>query len=113
MVLEGVNTYFGWLADIRDSVVNESDFMGALSAKVKLLHMNSKKPISNLAFITDALNDPLNKEIIRARAVLTACLLDIHLTEISAGKIGLKEAVFELNRKSSLSSASSKNCWLI
>lgn len=26
--LEGVNTYFGWLADIRDSVVNESDFMG-------------------------------------------------------------------------------------
>ena len=104
--LEGVNTYFGWLADIRDSVVNESDFMGALSAKVKLLHMNSKKPISNLAFITDALNDPLNKEIIRARAVLTACLLDIHLTEISAGKIGLKEAVFELNRKSSLSSAS-------
>jgi predicted metalloprotease with PDZ domain len=96
---EGANSYFGWLAMLRDSFASEEDFMGTVSAKIRLALLMPDKSITDLKTIMPMLKVPLKREEIRAKAMLLALLLDIQLTDLSGGKYGLKEAVMDLNKQ--------------
>jgi predicted metalloprotease with PDZ domain len=109
---EGTNLYFSWLAGVRDSFVNENEFMGAVSAKIKLSQIAPKKPISDLATLSICLKVPLKKEAMRARAMLTAFLLDIRITDLTKGKMDLRQAVLQLHNRPDYNSDSLET-WLI
>jgi predicted metalloprotease with PDZ domain len=94
---EGVNLYFDWLALLRDSFASEDNFMGAISAKIKLNDLAQKKPLTDLKSVQLMMKIPLEREEFRAKAMITALLLDIEMTEMSGGKMGLREAVLKLN----------------
>jgi predicted metalloprotease with PDZ domain len=94
---QGASSYFTWLAAVRDSLVNESEFMGVVGAKIKLSYAISHKPLTDLPSVLTNMKQPFTREAIRARAMLTAFLLDIRLTESTGGKTGLREAVLEMN----------------
>lgn len=109
---EGVNLYFGWLAAIRDSTVNENEFMGYVSSRIRLAQLSPKKPISDIHLLSGWLKIPLRREAMRARAMLIALLLDIKMTELSNGKTGLREAVLLINKKYNMQ-ADSIETWLM
>lgn len=94
---KGTNLYFGWLSAVRDSFVSEGEFMGAVSEKIRLLQMTPNKALTDLNMVQQMNANPLQREAINARAMLTAFLLDIQLTEASGGKTGLREAVLYLS----------------
>lgn len=99
---EGVNLYFGWLAAIRDSTVGENEFMGFVSSKIRLAQLSPKRPVSDIAMLSDWLKIPLRREAMRARALLIAMMLDIKMTEASGGKTGLREAILQINETASM-----------
>jgi predicted metalloprotease with PDZ domain len=103
---EGVNLYFGWLSAVRDSTVNENEFMGFVSSKIRLAQLSPAKPVTDVAMVSGWLKVPLRREAIRARAMLIAMLLDIKMTEMSGGKTGLREAVLQMNAKGKMNSDS-------
>ncbi len=95
---EGVNLYFAWLAAVRDSFLSEGEFMGNVSLKIRLAQLAPKKSITDLKTLSAWLKVPLKREAVRSRAMLTAFLLDIRITELTGGKMGLREAVLELDK---------------
>ncbi len=109
---EGVDLYFGWLAAIRDSTVSENEFMGFVSSKIRLAQLSPNKPISDVNLLSGWLKIPLRREAMRARAMLIALMLDIKMTELSNGKMGLREAVLLMN-KSPVMYTDSIEGWLI
>jgi predicted metalloprotease with PDZ domain len=96
---EGVNLYFSWLAAVRDSTVNENEFMGFVSSRIRLAQLSPQKPISDINLLSGWLKIPLRREAMRSRAMLIAMLLDIQMTELSGGKTGLREAVLQISAK--------------
>lgn len=99
---KGTNLYFGWLAALRDSFVSENEFMGTISAKIRLMQMTPHKPLTDLAVLQAMSKKPLNREAMNARAMLTAFFLDIRISELTHGKSGLREAVIDLSRRKNL-----------
>jgi predicted metalloprotease with PDZ domain len=96
---QGTNLYFGWLSAVRDSFLSEGEFMGAVSAKIRNSTVVPRKPLTDLEMVQEMMNTPLTREGIRARAMITAFLFDIRLTEATGGKTGLREAVVYLDRQ--------------
>lgn len=94
---QGASLYFGWLASVRDSFVSESDFMGAVSARIRYSQLMQKKALADLPVILQMQRTPFNREAARSKAMLTAFLLDIRMTEMTGGKTGLREAVLEMS----------------
>jgi len=94
---EGMKSYFSWLADIRDSVSNEADFMAALSAKIRLYEDVKNKSLTDVEQLEKSLKNPLVAEKYRARAMLTVFMLDINITQWTGGLLGLREIVLALN----------------
>lgn len=99
---QGVNMYFGWLAAVRDSFVSENEFMGYVSAKIRLAELAPSRPLTDVKTMAPLMKVPLKREAIRARAMLTAFLLDIRMTELTGGRMGLREAVLELNAQGTI-----------
>lgn len=95
---QGVNQYFGWLAAVRDSFVAEEEFMGYVSARIRSYLTTPRRPLTDLANAQQLMQSPVRWEALRSKAMLTAFLLDIRLTEITGGSIGLREAVLQLGR---------------
>ncbi|MDQ3110327.1 MAG: hypothetical protein M3R17_10570 [Bacteroidota bacterium] len=109
---EGVNLYFSWLAAIRDSTVNENEFMGFVSSKIRLAQLSPQKPISDVNMLSTWLKIPLRREAMRARAMLIAMMLDIEITERTGGKAGLREVVMQISNKPMMCPDSLES-WLI
>ncbi|HLG02230.1 MAG TPA: hypothetical protein VI731_01465 [Bacteroidia bacterium] len=96
---EGVNRYLGSLALVHDSLISENEFMGTISAKIKLMQFLPAEALTSLPMIQHMMKKPLTRESVRARAMLTAFLLDIRMNELTGGRIGLREAIIALNRE--------------
>jgi predicted metalloprotease with PDZ domain len=94
---EGTKSYFSWLADIRDSLVNQSEFMDVVSAKIRLSQKASAVVLSDRRKVSGYLEQPIIREQVRAKATIACLLLDIEMTERSGGKNGLREFVAYLN----------------
>lgn len=94
---EGMKSYFSWLADIRDSVSSEADFMAALSAKIRLYEDVKAKSLTDVAHLSKELSNPLVAEEYRAKAMLAVFMLDINITQWTGGLIGLREIALALN----------------
>ncbi len=99
---EGVNLYFNWLAEIRDSTISENEFMGFVSSKIRLAEMANKKPITDLKNLYNTLSIPLKREAMRSKAMLLALLLDIKITDLSKGQMDLRKVVMGLNEHKTL-----------
>ncbi len=109
---EGVNLYFGWLSAVRDSFVSEGEFMGNVSLKIRLAQLAPNKPMTDLKSLTNCLDVPLKREALRSKAMLLAFLLDIKISELTEGKMGLKEAVLELDKHETMIPDSLES-WLV
>lgn len=96
-IADGIKSYFKWQAELRDSVVSEEDFMNAVSAKIRLYDPVKFKSLELPDEMSKAMHDPLMAERYRAKAMLTAFMLDITLTVASGGEKGLREIILELN----------------
>ncbi len=94
---EGLKSYFTWLADLRDSVSNETDYMAVVSAKVGLYSPVKNMCLTDVHALEKAMQDSLLTEQYRAKAMLMFFILDIKLTKWSGGEKGLREIVLELN----------------
>lgn len=93
-VCKGANLYFGWLAAVRDSFASENEFMGVVSANIRLAEQAPHKSLTDMSSLQEMVRKPLSREVIFARAMLTSLLLDIRITELTGGKGGLREALF-------------------
>ncbi len=100
-IAEGFKSYFTWLAEVRDSVASEEDFRAAISAKMRLSDNVKTRSVTDVKHLSKALTDPLKAEEYKAKAMLLAFTLDIHLTQWSGGAKGLREVVLELNERPS------------
>ena len=98
-IAEGFKSYFTWLAEVRDSVSSEEDFRAVISAKMRLSQNVKTRSVTDVQHLTKALRDPLKAEEYKAKAMLLAFTLDIHLTQWSGGAKGLREVVLELNER--------------
>lgn len=94
---EGLKSYFTWLADLRDSVSSETDYMAAVSAKLRLYGPVKNMCLTDVHALEKAMQDPLLAEQYRAKAMLMVFMLDIKLTKWSGGAKGLREIILELN----------------
>jgi predicted metalloprotease with PDZ domain len=99
-IAEGMKSYFTWIAELRDSVASETEFMAAVSAKMRLYDKVKSKSLVNTREVAKAMKDPLVAEEYKAKAMLTVFLLDINVTLLSGGETGLREVVLELNDSS-------------
>ncbi len=96
-VAEGMKSYFTWLADLRDSVSSEEEFMAAISARIRLYQEVRHKSLHDFKQIGKSMKDPLVAEEYRSKAMLTIMLLDVEVTLWSGGAKGLREIALELN----------------
>ncbi len=94
---EGAKSYFSWLAEIRDSLVNQSEFMAVISAKIRLSQKANSVVLSDRKKVSGYLEQPIMREQVRAKATIACLLLDIEMSERSGGKNGLREFVAYLN----------------
>ncbi|MBI3509992.1 MAG: hypothetical protein HY064_04970 [Bacteroidetes bacterium] len=94
---QGANMYLGWLSAVRDSFTSENEFMGAVSAKIRLSLVCPEKPVSDVVNAITMMKSPLRREGIRAKAMLVAFLLDIEITKATGGKTGLRELILQMN----------------
>lgn len=101
-VTEGMKSYFKWIAELRDSVASEEEFMAAVSAKIRLYDKVKNKPLCNPDEVAKAMHDPLVAEQYKAKAMLAIFLLDIKVTQLSGGEKGLREIVLEVNDSAEL-----------
>lgn len=99
-IADGMKSYFTWIADLRDSVASENEFMAAVSAKMRLYDKVKNKSLVNTREVAKAMKDPLVAEEYKAKAMLTVFLLDIEVTLLSGGQTGLREVVLALNDSS-------------
>lgn len=99
-ISEGFKSYFTWLAEVRDSVASEEDFRAAISSKLRMSENVKARSVTDVKHLKKALADPLKAEEFKAKAMLLAFTLDIHLTQWSGGAKGLREVVLELNNRS-------------
>jgi predicted metalloprotease with PDZ domain len=95
---EGAAQYFSWVSMVRDSVVSEEEFRSALSQKIRLSQQAYGEPLTNLNFINELNRDPLQREALRARAMLTVFMLDIYTTELCKRKKTLSDAMRNISR---------------
>ncbi len=96
-IAEGIKSYFKWQAELRDSVVSEEEYMNAVSAKIRLYDKIKTKSLEQTDEMAKAMHDPLEAERYKAKAMLTAFMLDIAVTSASGGATGLREVILELN----------------
>ncbi len=92
-IAEGVKSYFKWQAELRDSVVSEDEFMAAISAKIRLYDKVKMKSLEQSDEMAKAMHDPLIAEEYKAKAMLTAFMLDIQVTLASGGETGLRDII--------------------
>lgn len=97
---EGMKSYFKWQAELRDSVSSEEEFMNVISAKIRLYEKVKNKSLMNVSEMSHAMKDPLVAEEYKAKAMLTAFMLDINITLASGGATGLREVILNLNDSS-------------
>jgi predicted metalloprotease with PDZ domain len=96
-IAEGIKSYFKWQAELRDSVTSEEEFMNAVSAKIRLYDKIKTKSLEQPDEMAKAMHDPLEAERYKAKAMLTAFMLDIALTAASGGEQGLREVILDLD----------------
>lgn len=96
-IAEGMKSYFKWIAELRDSVTSEEEFMAAVSAKIRLYDKVKTRSITQADEVAKAMHDPLTGEEYKAKAMLTVFLLDINVTQLSGGEKGLREIVLSLS----------------
>lgn len=95
-ISEGMRSYFSWIAELRDSVTSEEEFMNAVSAKIRLAEKIKTKSLTQSAEMAKGMHDPLVAEQYKAKSMLAAFLLDINITQMTGGDKGLREFVFGL-----------------
>lgn len=96
-IAEGAKSYFKWQAELRDSVTNEEEFMAAISAKIRLYDKVKTKSLEQPDEMAKAMHNPLVAEEYKAKAMLTAFMLDINITIASGGERSLCDVMLSLN----------------
>lgn len=96
---EGVTEYFSYLAQIRGNIITEKDFRKEIRSR-----LNRGTQFGNFsmtAMSSDVLS-PSNQKLylsVYSRGALIAMLLDIRITELTAGKKTLQSVMMELSQK--------------
>jgi predicted metalloprotease with PDZ domain len=96
---EGVTEYFSYLAQIRGNIITEKDFRKEI--RTRLNRGAQFGNFSMTAMSSDVLS-PSNQKLylsVYSRGALIAMLLDIRITELTAGKKTLQSVMMELSQK--------------
>lgn len=99
-IAEGMKSYFTWQSRLRDSVTNEEEFMSAVSAKIRLYDKVKTKSLEQPDEMAKAMHNPLVAEEYKAKAMLTAFMLDINITLGSGGAKTLCDVLLALEDSS-------------